>query len=131
MRIGMLGSGLIANFYASALQEKRSRDQIVSVYSRTEKSVQAFAKQWNVTHLTTDIESCINHEAVDVVVIGLPNHLHLPAVKAVAASGKPVLCTKPLGRNADEALEMLKAVEEAGIFAGTPVGMRRNFARFE
>ncbi len=31
---------------------------------------------------------------------------------------KPVICTKPLGRNADEALRMMKAVEEAGIFNG-------------
>lgn len=114
----MLGSGLIANFYASALQEKRSRDQIVSVYSRTEKSARAFADRWDIAHLATDIESCIDHAEVDVVVVGLPNHLHLPAVKAVAAAGKPVLCTKPLGRNAGEALEMLRAVEEAGIFAG-------------
>lgn len=118
MRIGMLGSGLIANFYASALQEKRSRDQIASVYSRTKKSVDAFADQWNISHRTTEMESCIHHDEVEVVVVALPNHLHLPAVKAVAAAGKPVLCTKPLGRNAHEAREMLEAVEAAGVFAG-------------
>jgi len=40
------------------------------------------------------------------------------AVEMVAAAGKAVLCTKPLGRNADEAKAMLDAVEKAGVFAG-------------
>ena len=50
--------------------------------------------------------------------MALPNHLHEEAVKAVAAAGKAVLCTKPLGRNAAEAKRMLDAVEAAGVFGG-------------
>jgi len=42
--------------------------------------------------------------------------LHEQAVMAAIAAGKPVLCTKPLGRNAEEALRMLQAVEKAGVF---------------
>jgi predicted dehydrogenase len=52
------------------------------------------------------------------VVVGLPNHLHLEAVRAAARAGKGVLCTKPLGRSAAEAREMLEAVEKAGVFHG-------------
>ncbi|MFM7844563.1 MAG: Gfo/Idh/MocA family protein, partial [Planctomycetota bacterium] len=44
--------------------------------------------------------------------------LHEEAVCEAARAGKAVLCTKPLGRNADEALRMLEAVERAGVFAG-------------
>ncbi len=118
MRIGMLGSGLIASFYAQALHGKRGRDQITVVHSRTAKSAETFARQWEVPHATTDLQACIEHDEVDVVVVGLPNHLHKDAVLAAAAAGKPVLCTKPLGRTAEEALEMLNAVESAGVFAG-------------
>ena len=39
-------------------------------------------------------------------------------MKAVAAAGKAVLCTKPLGRTAAEAQRMLEAVEQAGVFGG-------------
>lgn len=35
-----------------------------------------------------------------------------------AAAGKAALCTKPLGRTAAEARQMLDAVEKAGVFAG-------------
>jgi predicted dehydrogenase len=52
------------------------------------------------------------------VVIGLPNHLHKDAALMAARAGKAVLCTKPLARTVGEALEMLDAVEAAGVFHG-------------
>lgn len=42
----------------------------------------------------------------------------LIAVLESAAAGKHVLCTKPLGRNAAEALQMLQAVDKAGVTGG-------------
>ena len=66
----------------------------------------------------TDMAEAVNHPDAGVVVIALPNHLHLEAVKLAAAAGKAVLCTKPLGRTAEEAQEMLETVEEAGVFHG-------------
>jgi predicted dehydrogenase len=50
------------------------------------------------------------------VVVSLPNHLHREAVLAAAAAGKAVACTKPFGRNATEAADMLRAVRAAGVF---------------
>ena len=60
----------------------------------------------------------MNDPATDVVIVALPNFLHVDAVELAAAAGKPVLCTKPLGRTADEAQRMLEVVERAGVFAG-------------
>ncbi len=37
-------------------------------------------------------------------------------MRSAAAHGKGVACTKPLGRNGAEAAEMLRLVEEAGVF---------------
>jgi predicted dehydrogenase len=52
------------------------------------------------------------------VVVGLPNNLHREAIFAAIDAGKAVLCTKPLARTAEEAWEILKKAEEAGIFNG-------------
>jgi predicted dehydrogenase len=51
-------------------------------------------------------------------VVGLPNYVHREVVGKIAAAGKAVLCTKPLGRNAAEARQMLEEVEKVGVFAG-------------
>src|SRR5919197_766584 len=93
--ITMLGTGLIGDFYTNTLHSQRGRDRVRVVYSRSETRAEAFRQR-----------------------LDIPNHLHEDAVGLIAATGKAVLCTKPLGRNADEARRMLEGVEKAGIFAG-------------
>lgn len=114
----MLGSGFIARFYADSLQGQRSRDKIVSVYSRREESAKKFAEDYQVAYQTTEMEAAVSNPEVEVVCISLPNNLHEAAVLLCCKHKKAVICTKPLGRNATEARRMLEAVEKAGIFHG-------------
>ncbi|HEY4945872.1 MAG TPA: Gfo/Idh/MocA family oxidoreductase [Candidatus Limnocylindrales bacterium] len=116
--VTMLGTGLIGDFYTMTLHGQRGRDRVRVVYSRSEGRGRAFSERWAIPEFTTDMREAIEHPETDVVVVALPNHLHEAAVKAVAAAGKAVLCTKPLGRNAGEAQRMLEAVEKAGVFGG-------------
>ncbi len=117
-RIAMLGSGFIGRFYADSLQGYRSKDKIVSIYSRREESAKKFADSYKTEHVTTDMEESVSHPDVDIVCIGLPNNLHEEAVMLCCKHKKAVMTTKPLGRNAAEAKRMLEAVESAGIFNG-------------
>lgn len=117
-KITMLGTGLIGMFYTMTLHGLRSRDQVTVAYSRSEERAAKFAADWKIPRYTTSMADAINDPETDVVVIGLPNHLHEEAVTLAAKAGKAILCTKPLARSADEALRMLKVVEEAGVFAG-------------
>ena len=117
-RIAMLGSGFIARFYAESLQGQRSKDKIVSVYSRREESAKKFATDYHCDHWATSMEESIAHPDIDVVCISLPNNLHEAAVLLCCKHKKSVITTKPLGRNAAEAKRMLLAVEAAGIFNG-------------
>jgi len=118
MNISMLGSGFIGRFYADSLQGYRNKDKIVSIYSRKEESAKKFAADYKVAHVTTTMEEAINRPEVDVVCISLPNNLHEEAVMLCCKYNKAVICTKPLGRNAEEAQRMLLAVEKAKIFNG-------------
>lgn len=118
MNISMLGSGFIGRFYADSIQGLRSRDKIVSVYSRREESAKKFADDYGCGHWTTEMEASIAHPDVQVVCIALPNNLHELAVLQCCKHKKAVITTKPLGRNATEAKRMLEAVEAAGIFHG-------------
>lgn len=117
-KIAMLGAGFIGRFYADALHGQRNPDQVTIVYSRTEKSAKKFAQDYGVKHWTLSMEEAIHHPETEVVLISLPNNLHEKAVLECAKAGKAVLCTKPLGRNAQEAKTMLEAVEKAGVFHG-------------
>ena len=117
-KVTMLGTGLIGMFYTMTLHNQRGADRVHAVYSRREERATEFAEEWNIPYATTDLAEAINHPETDVVVIGLPNNLHLKAVELAAAAGKAILCTKPLGRTAEEAKTMLDLVENAGVFGG-------------
>jgi predicted dehydrogenase len=116
--VTMLGAGLIAGFYTAALHDQRGRDRVRVVYSRTAQRAETFAAEHGIPTWTDDLAEAVNHPGTDVVVVGLPNHLHEEAIGLCAEAGKPVLCTKPLARNATEAKRILETVERAGVFAG-------------
>jgi len=118
MNIAMLGSGFIARFYADSLQAQRARDKLISVYSRNIEKAKKFAEDYSLGFYSDNMDKVVGRKDVDVVVISLPNNLHEAAVAACAKAGKHVLCTKPLGRNAEEAKRMLDMVEKAGITGG-------------
>jgi len=118
MNIAMLGSGFIGRFYADSIQGYRSKDKIVSIYSRKEESAKKFATDYKVPFYTIVLEEAIARPEVDVVCISLPNNLHEQAVMLCCKHKKAVMTTKPLGRNAAEAKRMLEAVENAKIFNG-------------
>jgi predicted dehydrogenase len=88
------------------------------VYSRSEERAAAFAAEWDIPHQSTDLREAIEHPATDTVVVALPNDLHEEAIRIAAEAGKAVLCTKPLGRTADEAKRILDLVERHGVFNG-------------
>jgi predicted dehydrogenase len=117
-RIALLGTGLIGTFYTMALHGKRARDRVTVVYGRDAERTNAFAEKWGIEGWTTGMATAVRDPRAEVVVVGLPNHLHRDAALLAAEAGKAVLCTKPLARSAKEAREMLDAVEKAGVFHG-------------
>ena len=117
-KIAILGTGFISDFYTSTLHSQRALDRVHTVYSRSIKKGNIFKEKWGIENCTDDMNSAINNTEVDTIIIGLPNHLHKDEVLAAAEAGKSILCTKPLGRNAQEAIEMLQAVEKHGVFNG-------------
>jgi len=116
--VTLLGTGLIGDFYTNTLHGHRGRDRVRVVYSRSGSRGEAFRERWAIPESTTDMAAAVNHPDTDVVIVALPNFLHEDAVGLAAAAGKAVLCTKPLGRSAEEARRMLEVVEKAGVFGG-------------
>ncbi len=114
VRIGMLGSGFIGEFHALGLRYVPDV-RVTANYGAGAERREAFARRFGSRPLDSIDAVCADPE-VDLVIVSLPNHLHLDAARSAAANGKAVACTKPLGRNADEAAEMLRLVTEAGVF---------------
>jgi predicted dehydrogenase len=116
-KITMLGAGLIGRFYTMSLQ-KLPGCEVSMICAASQKEARAFADEFGIPRWSDDLQTAVNDPETDTVVIGLPNYLHKEAALMVAKAGKAVLCTKPLATNAQDAREMMQAVEAAGVFSG-------------
>ena len=117
VRIALLGSGFVSELYMLGLDEVRGHEIVVN-YSRTAERARAFGQKWRIPSQSTSLAEAIRRDDVDLVVIGLPNVQHVEATRLATEAGKHVVCTKPLGRDAGEAKEMLELVERAGVLHG-------------
>ena len=115
--IGMLGSGFIGEFHTHGLRHVPAA-RLVATYGRSPERRRALAERFGYERAHDSVEAVCADPDVDLVIVSLPNHLHLEAVRAAVREGKAVACTKPLGRNGQEAAEMLRLVGEAGLWNG-------------
>lgn len=117
VRIAMLGSGFVAEFYLQGLANVHGHEVCVN-YSRSAKRAQSFAKRWGIPAFETDLAQVIARDDIDLFIIALPNEEHLPVSLALAKAKRNQVCTKPLARQRGEAKKMLDAARRSGKMHG-------------
>jgi predicted dehydrogenase len=119
--VGFIGSGWMGRAHAHALHTinhvapLRKRIRLVVNAGRRPDRVERAAHGLGFERWTTSWEDVVEDPEVEVVANLTPNHLHAAPSIAALQLGKPVLCEKPLARDAAEASEMLAAAESAGV----------------
>jgi predicted dehydrogenase len=104
----MLGSGFVAGFYMQGLADIPGQ-VVVANYSRSPERAREFASHWNIPHPSTRLDELVARNDIDLYVIALPNEEHLPVGLKLSRAGKNQVCTKPLGRNRNEARQLRDA----------------------
>jgi predicted dehydrogenase len=117
VNLGLLGSGFVAEFYMDGLRDVPGA-HVVANYSRSAERAEDFGRRHEVPRQYTEVEALCADDDVQIVVVGLPNHMHLDAIRTAARAGKAIVCTKPLARNAKEAAEIVRIVRDARVMHG-------------
>jgi predicted dehydrogenase len=117
VNLGLLGSGFVAEFYMAGLDDVPGA-RVVANYSRSAERAEEFGRRYEIPRQYTDVGALCADDEVQMVVIGLPNHLHLEAIRTAASAGKAIVCTKPLARTAEEAAQIVRIVRQAGVLHG-------------
>lgn len=113
LKVGVLGCGSIAKYRHLPEFAENKHVKIVALCDVNEERVKKKAEQYGATAYT-DYEEMLEKEALDLVSICLPNHLHASATIAALNKGCHVLCEKPMATSKDEAEAMIAAAEENG-----------------
>jgi predicted dehydrogenase len=129
LRIGMIGAGFIAKFHLQSLVGVRNA-AVTGVYSPTAARREALARLANDMDLGPcqafdSLAAMATSGAVDALWILAPNYVrldHMREINALQKSGRArlvgVACEKPLARTLQEAREMLRLAEDAGLSHG-------------
>jgi phthalate 4,5-cis-dihydrodiol dehydrogenase len=73
-----------------------------------------FEKDFGATTYERVEDMCADAD-IDAVYVSSPHQYHAENVKAAAATGKHILCEKPMALSTGECLEMIAAAEAAGV----------------
>lgn len=117
VRIALLGSGFVADFYLQGLANVNGHEVVVN-YSRDAKRAAALAEKWSIPESGANLDRVIARTDIDLFIIALPNESHLPVSLALSKARRNQVCTKPLARNRTEAKQMFEAAAASGALHG-------------
>ncbi len=121
LNIGLIGCGFMGRAHSNAWRKVWNffdvpfKPVLKAVCARREAEARGFADRWGYESIETDWRRLVERTDIDAVDICAPNDVHREIAIAAAGAGKMILCEKPLARNGAEALEMVEAVEKAGV----------------
>jgi predicted dehydrogenase len=112
LRVGVVGLGFAGT---TALDAFRSLPgvEVVALAGQEQARLEELGASRGVPNLYHDWEDLVARDDLDVVSIGVPNHLHHPIAIAALRSGKHVFCEKPLAPTGDLAQQMVDAARAA------------------
>jgi 1,5-anhydro-D-fructose reductase (1,5-anhydro-D-mannitol-forming) len=118
MRFGIAGFGLHAARRLMPGFALAQNCKVVALSRRDPEKARAAAAQFAIPLVfgsTAELSRC---SEVDAVLVTTPNASHLQDVLAAVGAGKPVLCEKPMGIDADECRQMVEAARKARLLLG-------------
>lgn len=109
----VVGTGFIGSVHVEAL--RRIGVQVRGVLGSSPERGAARAATLRVPRAYPSLAALLDDPAVDVVHVTTPNDLHLPQARAVLASGRHVVCEKPLALTSAESGLLVEAAAGTGL----------------
>lgn len=109
-RVGIVGAGFMGTTHATAWAATDAT--LTAIIAGPDTPPAELADQHGATAYT-ELEPFL--DAVDVVDVCAPTHLHAELAIAAAEAGKHVVCEKPLARTNEQGERMVTACREAGV----------------
>ncbi|NMB55638.1 MAG: Gfo/Idh/MocA family oxidoreductase [Leptolinea sp.] len=110
MKIGIAGTGFMGTTHAAAWKEIGV--EIAGFLAETPEEARGLADLYKVK-VYTDLASMLNE--VDIIDVCTPTHLHCDIVLKAAATGKQIICEKPLALSIEEGQKMISACKKANV----------------
>jgi predicted dehydrogenase len=119
VRFGICGCGGIAALHADCLKhlEKAGLATLVAGCEPMAERREKFSARWSVP-VVGSLEELLLRDDLDAVTVCSPSGLHGRQCVQIAATGRHILCEKPLDLHLDEADAAIRAARRQGVILG-------------
>ncbi len=131
--VAVIGAGMAGRSHAHAYRvaqtvfgEGAPPVRLAAIADVNEEFARGQAARYGFERHETSWEAIAEADDIDAVSVVVANHLHRPVSEALLASGKHVLCEKPLAPSVADAEAMVAAAERAGTVAACGFSYRRS-----
>jgi UDP-N-acetyl-2-amino-2-deoxyglucuronate dehydrogenase len=115
MKVGILGTGAIANKHAQAYENIGFK--VAACSNKTESRGREFAARWKAEFVSDYRDLCRYPDLDYIDVCAFPD-FHLEPVEVCASIKRPIMVQKPIATNLDDARRMIQLARSAGITFG-------------
>ena len=109
----VIGTGFIGTVHVEAL--RRIGVDVRGVLGSSPERGAQRASALGVAQAYPSLEALLEDDAVRVVHITSPNHLHVPQARQILAAGRHVVCEKPLAMTAAESAGLVSLAAASGL----------------
>lgn len=118
VRFGIVGFGLHAVRRLMPGFALANECRVTALSRREMGKARESAAHYGIPLAFDSVAELCRSKEVDAVLVTTPNALHLADVLTAIEHGKPVLCEKPMGMNAEECQQMVEAAQRARVLLG-------------
>lgn len=126
-KIAMIGCGGVSQMHFDGYVTHPDRLEIVAACDLDPNRVQQAQQKYGFAQAFTSLEEMIEGADWEVGVVCTPTPVRLQVVKTLAAAGKHILVEKPFADTYEEAAEMVRICEEAGVTLAVDQNFRYHF----
>jgi predicted dehydrogenase len=112
--VALLGAGFVGRVHLDAIRRLGYVDVRGLSVSNPERATKA-AAEFGIEKVVADYRVLLDDPSVDAVDICTPNALHLPMASDALASGKHVICEKPLATSAQDAARLVSLARQKNL----------------
>jgi len=113
LRAALIGSGGVAHTHSIGYQDNAAEVELAACCDIDFAKAKALAAKFNIPKAYRDAEEMLAAEKPDLVSVCTPNFNHKELTLLALKAGCHVICEKPVGMDAKEAVEMVQAAKKA------------------
>ncbi|WP_417522445.1 Gfo/Idh/MocA family protein [Marinovum sp.] len=118
--VALVGAGMIARTHVAALSAAQDEIALKAIVSRRPENAHYLAEFYDGTPpaFTSDLAAVAANPDIPVAIVATPPSMRRDIIEQLATAGTHILLEKPVGRNPQEALEVVEICEGAGVTLG-------------